>query len=124
MFPLKLPMSALSSKDMAGAKAGLWNENGPRYGAGLDSGYVEVRHPRPGTPAHGGLRDGGLSKFLRFVDSPLALRAFWTRAKKAEKREKGEKGRKRPIFQARHPLNPHLLHPPFAAAQWKESFDG
>ena len=49
--------------------------------------------------------------FLRFLDFPGALRALRKRAKKAEK------GRKRPIladFQegaARHPLNPHMLHP-------------
>ena len=73
-------------------------------------------HSAAKSAAHGGLRDGGLSKLLRFVDSPGALRAFWTRATKAEKGEKGEKGRKRPIFQARHPLNPHLLHPPICGS--------
>ena len=49
--------------------------------------------------------------FLRFLDFPGALRTLRKRAKKAEK------GRKRPISgrflgrAARHPLNPHLLHP-------------
>ena len=114
-FPLTLPMSALcggsegsqtkrttsgrlwaASKDMAGAKAGLWSENDPRYGAGLDSGYVEVRLNMASHTWECRFKRWGFEQisafcgFSRCSSGPLD-------AGEKERRKRG-KGRKRPIF--------------------------
>ena len=49
--------------------------------------------------------------FLRFLDFSGALRILRKRAKKAEKRAKKADFGRFPGQEARHPLNPHLLHP-------------
>ena len=71
--------------------------------------------------ANGGSRDGGFKEirgylrkkafFLRFLDFPGALRTLRKRAKTAEKGQKKVDFGQFPGRVARHPLNPHLLHP-------------
>ena len=55
--------------------------------------------------------------FLRFLDFPGALRAFRKRGEKGRKRAKKADFGRFPEREARHPLNPPFVTPPFVAHQ-------